>query len=112
MNFYDKIHELVRSFKETEEYKEFISLKNNIKKDEETYKLLKDFKSCQQKQQLEFINTGKTDDKIQQELENMYSIAIQNENIRKLLECEMKLNVLLADVQKIIGDGIKEIIEY
>ena len=37
MNFYDKINELVKFFKETEEYKEFIYLKTKIKKDEENY---------------------------------------------------------------------------
>ena len=31
MNFYDKINELVKFFKETEEYKEFICLKTKIK---------------------------------------------------------------------------------
>ena len=31
--FYDKIHELVRSFKETEEYKTYMELKGKIKED-------------------------------------------------------------------------------
>ena len=32
MNFYDKIHELVRSLKQTNEYKEYLSIKETIKK--------------------------------------------------------------------------------
>ena len=45
-------------------------------------------------------------------MENLYSIIIQNENARKLLENEMKIDVMLADMQKIVGEGIKEIVEF
>ena len=38
MNFYDKVHEMVRALKETNEFKEYINLKNIIKKDNKTYK--------------------------------------------------------------------------
>jgi cell fate (sporulation/competence/biofilm development) regulator YlbF (YheA/YmcA/DUF963 family) len=112
MNFYDKVHELVRFFKETEEYKQFIELKTQIKKDEKTYLMLKDFKDKQNKYQMEYINTGKINKENQDEMENLYSIIIQKEELRKLFEIEMKLNVLLADMQKIFGEGVKEIIEF
>ena len=45
-------------------------------------------------------------------MENLYSIIIQDEKARMLLENEMKLNVMLADMQKIVGDGIKELVEF
>ena len=45
MNFYDKIHELTRCLKETNEYKEYISLKNSLKEDEKAYNLIKEFKN-------------------------------------------------------------------
>lgn len=112
MNFYDKIHELVKSFKETEEYKEYMRLKEVILKEETTYNMLKDFKDKQKSHQMEYINTGKMNEDSQKELQNLYSIVIQNENSRKLLECEMRLDILLADMQKIMAEGIKDIIEF
>lgn len=112
MNFYDKIHELVKSFKETNEYKEFIELKEAIVNDEKTYSMLKDFKEKQKSHQIEYINTGKMNEDSQKELQNLYSILIQNADARKLLECEMRLDILLADMQKIVGEGIKEIVEF
>lgn len=112
MNFYDKIHELVKSFKETSEYKEFMQLKGDIVKDEKAYSMLKDFKTKQKAHQIEYINTGKMNENSQKELQNLYSILIQNEQARKLLECEMRLDILLADMQKIVGEGIKEIVEF
>lgn len=112
MNFYDNIHELVRSFKDTNEYKDFMNLKENITKDEETYKMLKDFKEKQRAYQIEYINTGKMNEESQKDLQNLYSIIIQKEDARKLLECEMRLDILLADMQKIVAEGIKEIVEF
>ena len=112
MNFYDKINELVKFFKETEEYKEFIYLKTKIKKDEENYKLLKEFKSKQTKQQMDYMTTGKVDESLKKELENLYSLLIRNDDIIKLLEQEMRINIMLADMQKTIGQAIKEIVEF
>lgn len=112
MNFYDKVYELVRCFKETEEYKKYISLKEEIKKEEKTAEILKDFKEKQMKLQTDYINTGKMDESKQKELENTYSILIQSEIARNFLEAEIRLNVLLADMQKIMGEGIKEIVEF
>lgn len=112
MNFYDKVYELVRCFKETEEYKKYISLKEEIKREEKTAEILKDFKEKQMKLQTDYINTGKMDESKQKELENTYSILIQSEIARNFLEAEIRLNVLLADMQKIMGEGIKEIVEF
>ncbi len=112
MNFYDKVDELIRSLKDTNEYREFLSLKSKIKSDDKLYNLMKEFKEKQQKQQFDYLNTGKIDENMQKELENLYSIIIQNNDMRAMLECEMRINVLLADMQKSIGDSIKEIIEF
>lgn len=112
MNFYDKVYELVKYFKETDEYKKYVELKKQIKKDEKNYSMLKDFKDKQMKTQMDYINNGKPNENIQKELENLYSILIQNDTIRTFFEAEIRLNVLLADMNKIIGEGIQDIVEF
>ena len=112
MNFYDKVYELVRCFKETDEYKKYMELKSQIKKDEKESKMLKDFKEKQIKMQMAYIESGKSDESMQKDLENTYSLLIQSERIRNFLEAEIRLNVLLADMQKIMGEGITEIVEF
>ncbi len=113
MNFYDKVHELVRSLRETEEYKNYISIKKQLNDQEkEVYAMLKDFKEKQQKQQIAYMNTGTVDEEIKKDLENMYSILIQNEKVRTILETEIKIDVMLVDMQKIVGEGIKDILEF
>lgn len=112
MNFYDKIHELARSLKETNEYKEYIKLKDELKSDSATYNMIKDFKEKQTEHQIKYLNGQEVTKEEQDNMQNLYSILIQNEKARTLLECEMKINVLLADMQKIMGDAIKEIVEF
>lgn len=112
MNFHDKVYELARCLKETNEYKEYIKLKTELKTDAKTYDMIKDFKDKQKEQQIKYINGQEVTKEEQDNMQNLYSILIQNEKVRSLLECEMKINVLLADMQKIMGDSIKEIVDF
>lgn len=112
MNFYDKVHEMVRAFKDTPEFREYIELKNKLKEEKDAYDRLKDFKERQKNYQMEYIDGKEQSKEKLDEMQNLYSIIIQNETSRKLLENEMKINVMLADMQKIIGDALKDIVDF
>ena len=112
MNFYDKVHEMVRAFKDTPEIREYVELKNKLKEEKDAYDRLKDFKERQKNYQMEYIDGKEQSKEKLDEMQNLYSIVIQNETSRKLLENEMKINVMLADMQKIIGDALKDIIDF
>lgn len=112
MNFYDDINNLVSAFKKTNEYTEYMNLKNELKNTPETYKMLKDFKDKQAELQMAYINGQEVAKEKQEEMENLYSIVAQNSECRKILECEMKINVMLADLQKSLGDAIEELVKF
>ena len=61
---------------------------------------------------MEYIDGKEQSKEKLDEMQNLYSIVIQNETSRKLLENEMKINVMLADMQKIIGDALKDIVDF
>lgn len=112
MNFYDKVHEMVRAFKDTPEFREYVELKNKLKEEKDAYDRLKNFKERQKNYQMEYIDGKEQSKEKLDEMQNLYSIVIQNETSRKLLENEMKINVMLADMQKIIGDALKDIVDF
>ncbi|MGN1012552.1 MAG: YlbF family regulator [Clostridia bacterium] len=112
MNFYDNVNNLVSSFKQTEEYKEYKMLKERLKSSKDTYDMLKDFKDKQNEVQIAYLNGQEVTKEKQEEMENLYSIVIQNEECRKILECEMKINIILADLQKAMGEAIEELIKF
>ena len=112
MNFYDNVNNLVSSFKQTEEYKEYKMLKERLKSSKDTYDMFKDFKDKQNEVQIAYLNGQEVTKEKQEGMENLYSIVIQNEECRKILECEMKINIILADLQKAMGEAIEELIKF
>ena len=47
MNPYDKVHELVKAIKESDEVKEYLEIKEEVYKDEKNKEMIKDFREKQ-----------------------------------------------------------------
>ena len=43
-------------------------------------------------------------------LQELYEILVQNPNIKEYFEKEVRFNVMIADVNKIIGEAIKDVL--
>lgn len=112
MNFYDKIHTLVKELKDTPEYVNYITIKQKVKSDAELTEKIKKFRECQRAEQLKYINGTQMDESVKKELQQQYSLIIQNPLAVDFFQAEIKLDVLLADMQKIIGEGIKDVVEF
>ena len=87
-------------------------MKEKLKADQDTYNMIKDFKDKQNEVQIAYLNGQDISKEKQEEMEKLYAIVIKNEDCRKLLECEMKINVILADLQKVIGEAVEELIKF
>ena len=46
----------------------------------------------------------------EKELQDIYVGLLQKENVKEYFDAEFKFNILLADVNKIIGDSVKEVL--
>lgn len=112
MNFYDNINNLISSFKQTEEYKTYMELKEKLKNNEDAYKKIKEFKDKQSEIQISYLNGQEVSQDVQNEMQNLYSIVIQNDDSRKILELEMKINIMLADIQKALGEAVEDIVKF
>ena len=112
MNFYDKIHALVRDLKDTPEYVNYMAIKEKVKADTELSEKIKSFRQRQREEQLKYINGTQMDEKVKNELQQQYSLIIQNPLAVEFFQAEIKLDVLLADMQKILGEGLKDVVEF
>lgn len=112
MNFYDKVHELVRNLKTTNEYKKYIELKEMVKQDEKLSEKIKQFREKQMSYQKEYLAGKDMDDNAKQEMQQLYSVIIQSPVAVEFFQAEIALDVMLADMQKIIGEGIKDALEF
>ena len=109
MNVYDTVNRLATELKESEEYvnykmaKETLSLKPDLKKK------IQEFEDARYDAQISAMQTGKSDEEKTKKMQNLYIELIENEDAKRFFDTEMKFNILLADVNKIIGDAIKDV---
>ena len=56
------------------------------------------------------MQTGKTDEAKMLNIQKIYKEMIEIPEIRKYLDAELKFNVLLGDVNRIISEAVKEVL--
>ena len=111
MNPYDKVHELVRSIKESDEVKEYLKVKEEIYKDEKNKELIKDFREKQMEVQSLLMQGQEAEPEKMEKLQNLYQILACNVKIKEFFDKEVRFDVMLSDIYKIIGEALKDIIE-
>ena len=104
MNVYDQAHALARSLKETDEYKEFIRLKQLAYEDATNKALLDEYKRMQFKMQARAASGESMDTEDMQKLQRIASLLQLNEDARDYMLAEFRFQKMLADIYKILGD--------
>jgi cell fate (sporulation/competence/biofilm development) regulator YlbF (YheA/YmcA/DUF963 family) len=107
MNIYDKAHELVKSFKELPEYKEYQRLAEIIKKDVNTQEILLDFRKKNYEIQKMQLAGKAADPKTVEEAKKLYEIIKLNKRANDFLAVEYRLGKIMLDLQRILGESIK-----
>ena len=111
MNVYDTANKLAEEIKQSEEYMNFKNAKNKIESNNELKTKISDFEKKRQELQMITISGGELPQEKAEEVQNIYSELIKDENALKYFDSEMKFSVLIADINKIIGDAIKDVLK-
>jgi cell fate (sporulation/competence/biofilm development) regulator YlbF (YheA/YmcA/DUF963 family) len=110
MNIYDTANRLSSEIKSSEEYanfkmaREVINLRPDLKEE------ISKFEQLRYEVQINQMQTGKADEEKMKQIQEIYSRIIEIDEIKKYFDAELKFNVLLADVNKIIGDAVKDLV--
>lgn len=111
MNIYDTANRLAQELKQSEEYvnykmaKETLSLKPDLKKKVE------EFEVSRYEAQITAMQTGKSDEEKTKKMQELYLELIENEDAKRFFETETKFNLILSDVNKIIGDAVIDVLK-
>jgi len=111
MNVYDTVNKLAQEIRESEEYKNFKKYKEIVKNNNETNEKIKKFETLRYDLQISAMQGLETNKDKEKELQEVYTELLTKENVKEYFDSEFKFNILLADVNKIIGDAVKEIME-
>ena len=111
MNIYDTANKLAYEIKQCEEYNNYKKLKKEVEDNPALKEKLDNFEKLRYEVQLASIQGLEQDSKKAEDMQKAYVELIQNENMKQYFDAELKFNVLLTDVNKIIADAVQDLIK-
>ncbi len=111
MNIYDTANQLAREIKESEEYVTYKMAKEAINLNYELKEKLEEFEKARYEAQIIALQTGKDDEQKLRKVQELYGQLIQNQEASKYFDAEVKFNVMIADINKIIAESIQSLIK-
>ena len=111
MYVYDKANELARSLRESKEYLEYKKAKEEVKAVSELKEKIDEFEKIRYETQLLTIQGEEQSEEKMKKLQELYQILMQNPKVKEYFDVEVRFNVMLADVNKIIGEAVKDVLQ-
>ena len=111
MNVYDTANKLAQEMKTSTEYVEYKNVKEKVNANENLKQKISEFEKLRYDIQVLAMQGIKAEETKTQEMQKVYMELIQDELAKEYFNAELKFNVLLADVNKIIGEAVQDIIK-
>ena len=114
MEVYDTANRLAEEIKNSKQYKDLKEAKDRIFEDSNKRQLIIEFEEL--KKEVQMMEVQKMQDKPideeakKEKLAKMYNVLIYNKDIKEYFDYEIAFNQLMVDVNKIIGNSIKDVL--
>ena len=114
MEVYDTANRLAEEIKNSKQYKALKEAKDRLFADVNKRQLIIDFEEL--KKEVQLMEVQKMQDKPidedakKEKLAKMYNVLIENKDIKEYFDYEITFNQLMVDVNKIIGNSIKDVL--
>ena len=109
MNVYDTANRLAAEIKQSEEYVNYKMAREALALNPELKKKIGESEVARYEAQLIQMQTGKEDEEKTNKMKELYAELIQIDDAKKYFDAEMKFNILLTDVNKIIGEAVRDV---
>lgn len=109
MNVYDTANKLASEIKNSPEYIEYKKIKEYINANSGLKDKVKEFEKARYEAQIEVMQNGNCDTEKVKHVQTLYSELLKNDQMKKYFDAELKFNLLLTDVNKIIGESVKDV---
>ena len=111
MNVYDTANKWAQEIKQSEEFLTYQIAKQAINLNFELKQKIDEFEKARYEAQIVALQTGKDDENKMKHVQALYGELIQNEEASRYFDAEMKFNLLIADVNRIIGETVQSLIK-
>lgn len=109
VNIYDSANQMERDLRQTEQFTALKAAYEEMKQDQATYDLFKDFQEKQLSLQQKQMNGEELADEEVQSAQEMANKVSEIDAIKKLMDKEQAVNQLLNDVNDVITRPIQEL---
>ena len=110
MNVYDTVNRLAQEIKESKEYSDFKQAKETINNMPEYKEKIAEFEKLRYEEQITRIQNNKIDEEKMKKVQELYKEIIEIPQVKNYFDTELKFNILLGDVNKIISDAVQDLI--
>lgn len=110
MNIYDTTNRLAGEIKQSEEYLNYKMAKQALNLNTKLKEKMEEFEKARYEVQLEMMQTGKNDEEKYKKMQDLYTELVENDEAKRFFEAETKFNIVIADINKIIGEAIRDVI--
>ena len=111
MIIYDTANRLAQEIKQSEEYINYKMAKEALNLNPDLKKQIDEFEAARYEAQVTVMQTGKNDEGKTKKMQDLYVALYENADAVKFFEAETKFNLILADVNKIIGDAVMDVLK-
>ena len=110
MYVYDEANDLAKGIQESKEYKEYKKIKEEIDAVPEMKAKIEDFEKTRYEVQVMSFQGEKQDEEKMKKLQEMYNVLNTEPKIKEYFDIEVRFNIMLADVNKIISESVKDLL--
>lgn len=111
MNVYDEVNGLARAIKESREYLEYKEIKTRLFADPVLKNQVEEFEKIRYEEQLLALQGEAQTEEKMKKLQELYAILVKNPEVKDFFDKEVRFNIMIADVNKIIGEAIKDVLK-
>lgn len=113
MEIYDTANKLAEEIRNSECYKNLKKSKETLFEDSNKKQMIEEFESLKQEVQIMELkrqNNEEIDEEDKKlKVAKLYNVLIENKDIKEYFDYEIEFSKMIADINKIIGDTIKDV---
>ena len=106
-NVYDIAHELVRSLRETDQYKDYKDAEAKLKANEEVSRMMDDFQAKSMEYQTKIMYGQMPEQEELAQMQQMSAIIMSDPLAASYINAQMQLQTIIGDIFKIIGEAVE-----
>lgn len=108
-NIYDTANKLASEIRQSEEFVKYRDARKSVLANPDLKNKIEEFEKIRYDVQVLSMEKGASDPEKMKKLQDMYTILIENKDIKEYFDLEVKFNVMVADINKIIAQSMEEV---